>query len=198
MKREGDAEMNIAKLFWAMRAVIYKARFRKFGNLSYIGQPLILEGTKQVEIGNRVRIYPGIRIEAHGEGGKITIQDNVSIGQNFHITSSDSELVIGKDTTISGNVFITNIDHNYEQIGVHILKQDYLTKETKIGDNCFIGYGAAIQAGTILGKQCIVGANSVVRGEFPDYSIIVGAPARVVKRYNSDSGEWEKIKNNRS
>lgn len=185
--------MNIVKYFWVIRAVIYKAWFGKFGNFSYIGKPVILEGTKQVKIGNRVRIYPGVRIEAHGEG-KITIQDNVSIGQNFHITSIGSELVIGKDTTISGNVLITNNDHDYKQIGVHILKQEHLTKETKIGDNCFIGYGAVIQAGTILGRQCIVGANSVVRGEFPDHSVIVGAPARVVKRYNPDSDEWERIK----
>jgi len=186
--------MNIVKFFWAMRAIIYKVRFGKFGNLSYIGKPIILEGTKQVKIGDRVRIYPGVRIEAHGEGGKITIHDNVSIGQNFHIVSSGTELVIGKDTTISGNVFVTNLDHDYKQIGAHILKQEHLTKETRIGQNCFIGYGATIQAGAILGKQCIVGANSVVRGMFPDYSVIVGAPAKVVKKYNPDSGEWEKIR----
>ena len=186
--------MNIAKYFWVIRAILYKARFEKFGNLSYIGKPLILAGTKRVRVGNRVHIYPGIRIETYGEGGKITIEDNVSIGQNFHIISCDSEIVIGKDTTISGEVFVTNLDHDYRKIGVHILKQEHLTKETRIGQNCFIGHGVAIQAGTILGKQCIVGANSVVRGEFPDYSIIVGTPAKVVKRYNLNSGEWEKVK----
>ncbi|PRR81766.1 acyltransferase [Clostridium vincentii] len=186
--------MNIVKYFWGLRAVVYKFRFEKIGRLSYIGKPIILEGTKRVKIGSRVRIYPGVRIETHGKEAGITIEDNVAIGQNFHITSSDSDLKIGKDTTILGNVFITNIDHDYRQIGVHILKQKYLTKETRIGQNCFIGYGAAIQAGTILGKQCIVGANSVVRGKFPDYCIIVGAPAKVVKKYNHDTGEWEKIK----
>ncbi|NMM65095.1 acyltransferase [Clostridium sp. P21] len=185
--------MNIVKYFWAIRAIIYKVRFKRIGNFSYIGKPVYLQGTKRVKIGNKVRIYPGVRIETHGVSGSIVIKDNVSIGQNFHITSSNSELVIGKDTTILGNAFITNIDHDYKQIGVHILEQDFLTKETKIGENCFIGYGAAIQAGTILGKQCIVGANSVVRGEFPDYCVIVGAPAKVVKRYNTATGTWEKI-----
>ncbi|MGH4118096.1 acyltransferase [Clostridium sp.] len=185
--------MNIVKYFWAIRAIVYKVRFKKIGKLSYIGKPICLEGTMGVEIGNKVRIYPGSRIETYGTEGSIVIRDNVSIGQSFHITSSSSELVIGEDTTISGNVFITNIDHDYKQIGIHILKQDFITKETRIGQNCFIGFGVAIQAGTILGKQCIVGANSVVRGEFPDYCVIVGAPAKVVKRYNCDSGKWEKI-----
>lgn len=185
--------MNIIKYFWAIRSIIYKVRFKKIGKFSYIGKPVYLQGTKRVKIGNKVRIYPGVRIETHGAAGSIVIKDNVSIGQNFHITSGNSELVIGKDTTILGNTFITNIDHNYKQIGVHILKQDFLTKKTKIGENCFIGYGAAIQAGTILGKQCIVGTNSVVRGEFPDYCVIVGAPAKVVKRYNPNTDTWEKI-----
>lgn len=185
--------MNIVKYFWAIRAIIYKIQFGKVGKFSYIGKPICLEGRRGIKIGNKVRIYPGARIETYGKAASIYIKDNVSIGQNFHITSSGSELVIDEDTTISGNVFITNIDHDYKQIGVHILKQDFLTKETKIGRNCFIGYGAAIQAGTILGKQCIVGANSVVRGEFPDYCVIVGAPAKIVKRYNPNTGNWEKI-----
>lgn len=185
-------ELNPSKYLWAVRAIVYKMRFGGFGNLSYIGKPISLENVKRVEIRRKVRIYPGARIETHGDG-RILIENNVSIGQNFHITSCGSSLVIGKDTTILGNVFVTNIDHDYREIGVHILKQEYLTKETRIGQNCFIGFGAAIQAGTILGNQCIVGANSVVRGEFPDYSVIVGAPAKVVKRYNFETGEWQKV-----
>ncbi|MBU3178167.1 acyltransferase [Clostridium estertheticum] len=184
--------MNIVKYFWAIRAIFYKLQFKQIGNFSYIGKPVYLQGTRRVKIGNKVRIYPGVRIETHGTEGSIIIKDNVAIGQNFHIISSGSELVIGENTGISGNVFITNIDHDYKQVGVHILKQKLLAKETKIGENCFIGYGTVIQSGTILGKQCVVGANSVVRGEFPDYSVIVGAPAKVVKRYNTNSGEWEK------
>jgi len=186
--------MNYVKVIWGMRAFAYKARFKRFGNMSYIGKPISLEGTKRVEIGNKVRIYPGSRIETHGDEAKIIIEDEVSIAQNFHVASVGSPLVIGKNTTISANVLITNSDHEYGQIGVHILKQGYSTKKTVIGEGCFIGYGSVLQAGTVLGKQCIVGANSVVRGEFPDHSVIVGAPARAVKRYSSDSGEWEKTK----
>ena len=130
-------------------------------------------------------------MEVHGSG-QISIQDNVSIGQNFHITSKDLNLIIGKDTTISGNVFITNIDHEYQEIDKHIMNQKYIVSETIIGENCFIGFGVGIQAGTILGKQCVVGANSVVKGVFPDYCVIAGVPAKIIKRYNSISQVWEK------
>ena len=72
------------------------------------------------------------------------------------------------------------------------MEQPTIELNTKIGENCFIGFGVAIQAGTILGKQCIVGSNSVVRGTFPDYCVIVGAPARIVKRYNPETKLWQK------
>ena len=75
-----------------------------------------------------------------------------------------------------------------------MVKQKITVKETRIGENCFIGMGAAIMAGTILGKQCVVGANSVVRGNFPDYCVIVGSPAKIVKKYNPETHVWEKIK----
>ena len=83
-------------------------------------------------------------------------------------------------------------DHDYRIIGKHILKQEYIIKTTHIGENCFIGYGAAIQAGTILGRQCVVGANSVVRGHFPDYCVLVGALARIAKKYNPEVEKWER------
>jgi acetyltransferase-like isoleucine patch superfamily enzyme len=139
--------MSFIKYFWALRAIIYKLRFKSIGKFSYIGKPLFLLGTKRVKIGNKVRIFPGLRMETHGAAGSIEIKDNVSIGQNFHIVSSGSNLTIGENTTISGNVLVTNTDHDYRQIGVHILKQTLLNKETLIGENCFIGYGAVIQAG---------------------------------------------------
>ncbi|MCO5947244.1 DapH/DapD/GlmU-related protein [Mucilaginibacter flavidus] len=178
------------RLYWGLISVLYAPFFKKFSFPSYIGVPIVTSGLKRVVIGRRVRILPGVRIETH-ENGTILFEENISIGQNFHVTSA-GELIIGRDTTISGNVFITNIDHDYQEIGTHILNQKMIVKETRIGSNCFIGYGVAIQAGTILGKQCIVGASSVVRGSFPDYSVIVGIPAKVVKRYNVKTEAWEK------
>lgn len=181
----------IYKLLWVIRAILYSPFFGKIKFPSYMGRPVFLKGTKNIFIGKRVRIYPNIRLETHGAHGKIQIGDDVGIAQNVHITSA-SNLEIGAATTILANVFITNIDHDYKEIGINILKQNMLVKETKIGENCFIGMGACLQAGTELGKQCIVGANAVVRGIYQDYSVIVGVPAKVVKRYNYESQEWEK------
>ena len=182
--------MSIKKIFWAIRALIYKPFLKRLGRLSYIGKPIWMKRKKNIEIGQRVRIYPGARFETVHDG-QIIIENDVSIGQNFHCTS-EGTLKIGKSTTISGNVFITNIDHDYTEIGKHILEQKHIVKETTIGENCFIGYGASIQAGTTLGKHCVVGTNAVVRGDFPDYAVIVGVPAKVVKIYNKTTMKWER------
>lgn len=179
------------KILWALRALCYKPFFGNIGFLSYIGKPIYLSNVRKVYIGNKVRIFPGARIEVVNTDSSINFDDNISIGQNLHITSG-GKLQIKKGTTIAGNVTITNIDHEYKLINVSIVKQQYIVKETIIGENCYIGKGAMIQAGTILGKQCIVGANAVARGHFPDYCVIAGIPAKILKKYNSKSGLWEK------
>jgi acetyltransferase-like isoleucine patch superfamily enzyme len=181
----------IFKIFWILRGLIYKPFFGKYSLPSYIGKPVFIGNFKRIFIGKRVRIFPGARIEVIGNDASVVFEENVSIGQNLHITSA-SELVIGKNTTILESVMITNIDHDYQEIAKPIWEQKLIIKETKIGENCFIGYGAVIQAGTMLGKQCVVGANAVVRGTFPPYSVIVGVPARIVKRYDEKSGVWRK------
>ena len=78
--------MHPIKYLWAARAVVYKMTFRRVGNMTYIGRPTFIEGRKNIYIGNRVRIFPGIRMEAIGNG-TIKIGDNTAIEQNVHITS---------------------------------------------------------------------------------------------------------------
>lgn len=183
---------NLLKFWWLLRTQFLRLRGMKIGQMTYIAKSLFIYGANRIYLGNKVRIFPGIRLEVHDKGS-IKINDDVAIGQHVHITSAKDDLIIGAHSTILGNVFITNIDHDYQEIGVHIMRQQYIVKRTIIGENCFIGYGAAIQAGTILGRQCIVGANSVVRGTFPDFSVIVGAPAHIVKRYNFALKKWQKV-----
>ena len=181
----------IDKFFWGLRAIFYAPFFGKMGMPSYFGKPIFLKGIRNVYIGKKVRIFPHLRMETQ-DGGSIVIEDDVVISQNVHITSA-GKLKIGKSSLILANVFITNIDHDYTEIGKHVVNQKTSVKETSIGENCFIGMGAAIMAGTTLGKQCIVGANSFVKGEFPDYCVIVGSPAKIVKKYNQVTKIWEKV-----
>lgn len=178
------------KLAWTVRGFVYKIFFGRLFMPSYIGPPVYLMNTRQMHIGKRVRIFPGMRAECHGNG-QLFVHDNVSIGQGFHVIAS-SELNIGSGCLISGNVFVTDTDHTFDYIDHPVFEQVNKISQTHIGENCFLGVGVRIQAGTTLGKGCIVGANSVVRGHFPAHSVIVGAPARIVKRYNLALSKWER------
>lgn len=182
------------KYLWALRAMLYNFYFNKVGKFSYIGKPLFIYGAKKITLGERVRIYPHVRLETHGSG-EIIIGNNVSVGQNLHM-SAGMKMYIGDNTTISSNVLITDIDHNFSELDIHIMEQSLIIKETKIGNNCFIGSGAKILPGTVLGKQCIVGANSVVKGVFPEYCVIAGAPAKIIKQYDFNLNRWIGVKNN--
>lgn len=179
---------RVRKAAWFIRTLLMKATFGQLGMPSYIGPPLILVGARNMFIGKRVRIFPGLRAETHNRG-RIIIEDNVSIGQHFHITAM-GQLRIGSGTHIVGFVMVTDIDHDYSDITKPVHEQQFIHRRTEIGKNCFLGMGARIQAGTVLGDGCVVGANAVVRGEFPSHSVIVGAPARIVKKYDFESGSW--------
>lgn len=178
------------KLAWIARGFFYQIFFGRFSMPSYIGPPVFLMNTRHMHIGKRVRIFPGLRAECH-DNGRLFVHDNVSIGQGFHVIAS-GELHIGSGCLISGNVFITDTDHTFEYIDAPVFEQANKISPTRIGENCFLGIGVRIQAGTTLGKGCVVGANSVVRGDFPDHCVIVGAPARMVKRYDPASGQWQR------
>ena len=181
----------LVKVLWMIRALFYKPFTAKLGFFSYIGKPVYINGFKRLYIGCKVRIYPSSRIEVM-QSGMVIIENDVSIGQCLHIISA-KKVLIGECSTLSANVFITDVDHEYEAIDIHIMKQPLIINSTVIGKNCFIGYGVVIRAGSKLGKQCIVGANSVVKGEFPDNCVIAGNPAKIIKKYNVNSKKWERI-----
>lgn len=58
--------MDLIKLGWAIRGVFNKPFFKQFGNMSYLGKPIIIHGKDKISIGNKVRIYPNIRLEVFG------------------------------------------------------------------------------------------------------------------------------------
>ncbi|XTZ39828.1 acyltransferase [Salmonella enterica] len=181
------------KFFWLLRYYIYKILFfKKLTGYGYLGKPLYFTGLNKVSIGSRFRLYPLWRFEVLHDG-HVTIEDDVSVGQLFHLVSAGSELIIKKGTVISAEVLITNSDHQYKEINVPIYKQPMESRATIIGENCFIGAGAKILAGTTLGNQCIVGANSVVKGVFPDYCVIVGTPAKIIMKYDAEKKQWTHV-----
>lgn len=181
---------------------LYRYVFQDIGEGCLIRKPLFIT-PEFIQLGDGVIIWDNARIEAISNYGgvsfnpKIILKNGVSIQQRCHITAA-GELIIGENSIISFDVMIQDTDHEYKNIDTPVAEQPLIVTKTVIGKNCFIGSGAKLQAGTILGNNCVVGANSVVRGEYPDYSVIVGIPARIIKRYNKATGKWAKTESDGS
>ena len=62
----------------------------------------------------------------------------------------------------------------------------------EIGERSWLGENVCV-LGAIIGKHCVIGANSVVTHDIPDYSVAVGAPAKVIRKYDFSSKEWIKV-----
>ena len=103
-----------------------------------------------------------------------------------------ADIIIGSNIITADRVsFVTNI-HQYEDVDTPVKDQVSTNDSIVIGDGTWIGMNATVLAGSKLGKHCIVAAHSVVKGEFPDYCVLGGTPAHIIKQYNPDSGIWEK------
>lgn len=181
--------MHHKKIYWFLITLLRSLYYGKIGFPSYLARPLYISKANRIFLGKKTRILPNARIEVYKNTGKVVFEGDNSIGQNLHLTCG-GDLVIGFGTTIAENVYLSDIEHNLNEINTSVVSRSKKVKKTKIGKYCFIGYGAVILPGTILGNNCIVGANSVIRGEFDDNSMIAGNPGRVIKKFNNS--QWEK------
>ncbi|NCV96643.1 MAG: acyltransferase, partial [Acidimicrobiia bacterium] len=97
---------------------------------------------------------------------------------------------IGNDVWTGHHVYITDQNHGYEDVTRPISQQTQPERPVVIGDGSWLGAGTVVLPGATIGKHVAVGANSVVTGVLPDFCVAVGAPARVIKRYDPQSG-WQ-------
>lgn len=120
----------------------------------------------------------------------IHIGPNVTIGNFFCATAID-RIDIKEGCLLSEYVYISDHGHGTEPDGPPPVAQPLFSKgPVVIGENTFVGYRVSILPGVKLGKHCVVGAHSVVNKSFPDYSVIAGVPARLIKKYDPATKTW--------
>lgn len=126
----------------------------------------------------------------------LSIGENVRASPRLHISAVES-VTIGDWVLFGENVFIA--DHQHGQTvgrtaeGPSVppaLRALAGASPVRIEDRCHLGNNSVVLPGTTIGAGSIIGANSVVRGTIPPGVIAVGAPARVVKRWDESSSAW--------
>lgn len=142
-----------------------------------------------IEFGNNVSLGRNCIIECTGVirelGEKLIIEDGVGIAANAFIAVR-GEVHIGKNCIFGPNVRIHAENHNFSDLNTPIRLQGATRKGVTIGEDCWIGSGVTILDGVHIGNHCIIAAGAVVNKDVPDYAIVGGVPAKVLKMRKED------------
>lgn len=162
----------------------------------YVGLGVKVDGGRRVHLSDNSCFLPSSMVVAHA-GGHVYLGSHSEIGMYSRVASV-GEVHIGDDVITGPHVFIADYNHEYADPELPIRLQgnrivktsDFPRGGVSIGDGSWIGTNAVIAGSVKVGKHCVIGANSVVTKDIPDYSVAVGSPARVVKCYDSEFCQW--------
>lgn len=122
--------------------------------------------------------------------GDVIIADRVRIGIGSVLIGP---VRMGKGSGLGQHVFISGFNHGYLDGNTNSSDQPLDIKPTEIGEAAHVGANSVILAGVTIGKHCQIGAGSVVTKDIPPYSVAVGNPARVIKKFNFESQTWNRV-----
>jgi acetyltransferase-like isoleucine patch superfamily enzyme len=185
-----------------LKRIIYPKPFGliSMGVESYVLRPYKIDGVSNIYIGNNTLINKHAWLSAiksyAGENfnPRLIIGNNVNIGRYICITCA-KEVIIGNGCLISEHVYIADSSHGINPGGGLLVNQKLASKgNVHIKSNTFIGYRVCVLPGVTLGENCVVGANSVVTRSFPPYTMIAGSPAKQIKVYSHEIGEWISVR----
>jgi serine acetyltransferase len=173
--------------------------FASFGQGSVIGfPPGALYGQRWIAVGADAMIAAHVSLSAgmvpgHDLGDQppvLRIGDRCVIGRGTHIVAHHS-IVIGDNVFTGPNVYITDQNHGYADPDVPIGRQWPSNTAVSIGAGSWLGAGVIVLPGACIGRNVVVAAGSVVRGQVPDRCVIAGVPAKVVRQYVAGNG-WSR------
>lgn len=175
----------IEKLSVHFYTFIQKHRFYSWGPGSRIRTGAKLVSPYLMEISSGVEIGEHAWLNAKDSRGDckptLRIGNGTSVGRFVHINAW-KDVIIEDDVLIADRVFISDADHKFDQLDIPIMSQgDYFRGSVKLCTGCWIGIGSVILPGVTVGRNAIVAANSVVRKNVPDFAIVSGNPAIVIK-----------------
>ena len=201
----------LKKVMMIFRGIIRKPFFNKSNGTLFIGKKCDLKNKRKITFLGSATIEDYTKIDALSKGG-ITIGNNFSIGRNSIIECTGvlrelgEELEIGENVGIAANAFIAvrgkvkigsntiigpgvsihSENHSFQELDTPIRLQGATRKGVTIGEDCWIGSKAVILDGVNIGNHVIVAAGAVVNKDVPDYAIVGGVPAKIIKMRKED------------
>lgn len=138
-------------------------------------------------------------------GANSTIEDfctinngvgDVSIGENSLIGMGNviiGPVSIGNNVIFAQNIVASGLNHEYRDVNQPIQAQKILVAPIVVEDDCWIAANSVITSGVTIGQHSVIAAGAVVTKDIPPYSVAVGNPARVIKRYDFELKDWIRV-----
>ncbi len=173
-------------------------RFGSFGIGSVIAFPTAtLYGEGQIHLGAGTMVSTWCTLAAGYSPDQDTVPpralvigDRCVIGMRSGIVAHES-IEIGDDVWFGQEVYVTDANHGYADPGTPIGRQLGPHAPVRIGSGSWLGHGTVVLPGTTIGRNVVVAAGSVVRGDVPDHAVVAGVPAKLVRRHVPGVG-WER------
>ena len=179
--------------------LLIAGQFKEIGRGARISPPFRSCGLRNISLGEGVIIHRDCWIhtipasEAEETSTKLLIGSHAGIGMGASISAA-RKIVLGEHVVLARNVYISDHAHAFASVEVPIGQQGINNiAPVLVGRETWLGQNVVVLPGVTIGKHCVIGANSVVNSSIPDFSVAVGAPARVVKQYNKSTGRWERV-----
>ena len=186
------------KSFWYPVANIWnRFLFGAYGKDVYIESGVVINRPRFVQLGDHVRIKRNTSINLHPKDKRskeilLFIGNNTIISESCFI-SACNRVVIEENVGVSPNVMIIDNSRKVGDVSRPSKEQELKIGSVHIGADSWIAYGACVMPDVTIGKHCIIGALSVVNKDIPSYSVAVGSPAKVVKRFDFEKREWVRV-----
>ena len=194
MARHGMLTPKYARLIVRLlrkRFLTTYGRRLKVDGLAFIGPGVVLQIGKnaRVELGRWSWLGHGTKIRCHE--GVVSIGAKTVMGQECTI-SAFQHVSIGRECVIADRVMLIDFDHGMVEVERPIRLQGIYKRDTRVGNNVWIGYGACILRGVTVGDNAVIGTNAVVTKDVPANAVVGGVPARVIRmREAPQQMRWE-------
>ena len=174
----------LADYWFALRRLYYRTRYRRLElgtGVMIVGRLRIYDKTA-VSIGAHSVIRQSVRIDG---GGRVSVGEHTRINGNCWI-GARTEVTIGSWCLISDSWIFDNDFHNLEPRRRHLPPSPDVAEPVRIGRNVWIGMQSMVMKGSVIGADSVIGAKAVTRGDVPAGVVVVGNPARIVRRFEAD------------
>lgn len=136
---------------------------------------IIVSNDGKMSLGNGLSTFNNVHLTANG--GNLSIGSEVFFNRNCLVICMDS-IKIGNHCLFGPNVCVYDHDHKF---GVQGVQNQYNTSPIVIEDGCWIGANAVILRGSYIGKGCVIGAGTVIKGRVPPHSIVTNERKLIIK-----------------